>query len=329
MPSVQFNAVSKYYRGCKAVRGLNFTAASNRVTVILGPSGAGKTTILRLIAGFEKPDTGEILLNDLCVASKQHFVEPRKRKIGMVFQDLALWPHWTILKNITFVMEHEKHVRKEQTLAFLDMVNMRDKAYKYPGELSGGEKQRVAIVRALAAEPEILLLDEPFSNLEKSLRERLLEELKTLLAVKMPTVIYVTHNQEEGFSIADRVIIMKDGIVHQEGEKEEVYYNPHDVFTATFLGYKTFVTRVLPGLPDTKNIQSPNGKIFAYRPDDVTVLDQPGDWTVTGCTFKDGKWLSRAEHNNVTAYAHTQRFMEPGARISIQAIKQPSLVLNE
>ncbi len=330
MPSVEFKSISKKYKKLPVIKDLSFTAPADRITVILGPSGAGKTTVLRLIAGLERPESGELYFNDRLVSSRKNILEPRKRKIGIVFQDLALWPHWTNLQNIMFVINNRnRNTRKEKACKLLEMVHLKDKATKYPSELSGGEKQRIAIVRALASDPEILLLDEPFSNLEKSLRERLLEEFKLLISSRNITVIYVTHNQEEGFSIAEKVIILKDGTLHQEGDKEDVFFNPKDRFTAEFLGYRTFLPAPLTEKGFIQEYPAVNGKCFCYRSADICVQDtEKGSWQIVDSMFRNGSWISRLSLEDDIIYACTEKQLSRETKVKI-TIKRPPAIIDD
>jgi ABC-type Fe3+/spermidine/putrescine transport system ATPase subunit len=330
MPLIRFNKIQKKYKRSLIINDMSFSMPKGKITVILGPSGAGKTTILRLIAGLEKPNKGEIYFGDDVVSSPSYILEPRKREIGMVFQNLALWPHMIILQNIMFVMDEKNREMKEKKVHnLLEMVNLKHKAKKFPSELSGGEKQRVAIIRALASNPEILLLDEPFSNLEKSLRENLVEEFKMLISSLNLTVIYVTHNQEEGFSIAEKIIIIKDGLLHQEGDTESVYYNPRDLFTAEFLAYRTFLNAPLGGSEVEDKSLAQNVKIFAYRPEDLVLSEKKEKkWQVVNSIFKNGKWISKIKFENKVVYALSEKYHTHNSFVGIKVLRRPAIIIN-
>lgn len=224
-----------------AVDHLSLKVKDGEVVSLLGPSGCGKTTVLRSIAGLEDIDEGEIYLNGELVTapSKKIFISPEKRRLGLVFQSYALWPHMTVYKNVAYGLEvrkFSKHEIEKRVKAVLELVGLMGYEDRYPSQLSGGEQQRVALARNLAYEPEVLLLDEPLSNLDLKVRERMRSELRSLLKKIGITAIYVTHDQEEAFCISDRVIVMKNGKVMQEGKPFEIYENPANLFVAEFIG---------------------------------------------------------------------------------------------
>ena len=202
---------------------------------LLGPSGCGKTTTLRIIAGFEKPDRGEILFDGKLVND----LPPYERNIGIVFQDYALFPHMTVFKNVAFGLEMKKLPKGEierKVRWALELVGLIGFENRYPEQLSGGQQQRVALARALVVEPEVLLLDEPLSNLDAKIRERLRGEIKRIQRELGITTIYVTHDQEEAMAISDRIAVMNVGHVEQVGKPLELYYRPKTEFVARFLG---------------------------------------------------------------------------------------------
>lgn len=202
---------------------------------LLGPSGCGKTTTLRIIAGFEKPDRGEIYFDDTIMND----VPPYERNIGIVFQDYALFPHMTVYDNISFGLKLRKLPKGEirrRVLWALELVGLKGFEDRYPEQLSGGQQQRVALARALVIEPQLLLLDEPLSNLDAKIRERLRGEIKRIQKELGITTIYVTHDQEEAMAISDRIAVMSVGKIEQVGDPLDLYYNPKNEFVAQFLG---------------------------------------------------------------------------------------------
>jgi len=221
----------------QVIRNVSFEVAEGELVCLLGPSGSGKTTTLRLIAGFERPETGIIQLNGRTVSSKRNTLSPQKRNLGFLFQDYALFPHLTVAENISYGLsgQNKKEI-KEQTWEMLDQIGLIDHADKYPHELSGGEQQRVALARARAPQPSLLLLDEPFSGLDTSLRGKLRLETREILKTQGVTAIMVTHDPEEAMLMADRIVLMKNGNVVQTGTPEELYSKPIDPFTAGFFG---------------------------------------------------------------------------------------------
>jgi iron(III) transport system ATP-binding protein len=219
------------------IRGVSFDVAEGEVVCLLGPSGCGKTTTLRLIAGFEKPDTGTITIADQIVSSARQTVAPQKRGVGFLFQDYALFPHLTVLENIAYGLSHlNRQQAKERSCEVLSQIQMAHHADKYPHELSGGEQQRVALARARAPRPRLLLLDEPFSGLDTGLRNKLRRDTHDILKERGVTAIMVTHDPEEAMLMADRIILMRDGQIVQAGTPEELYTNPVDAFATEFFG---------------------------------------------------------------------------------------------
>ncbi|MFO7846137.1 MAG: ABC transporter ATP-binding protein [Balneolaceae bacterium] len=219
------------------VNQVSFHVGKDEIFALLGPSGCGKTTTLRLISGFEKPDSGSVMLNGELLSSPDQFVAPQKRGIGFVFQDYALFPHMTALENVAFGLtnlpKHKRNVFAEEVLCRTGMGKFKDRS---PAELSGGQQQRVALARAIAPEPELILLDEPFSNLDAMLRTVTRKEVRSIIKKARMSAILVTHDQEEALSFADRVGVMNDGRIEQIGTPEEVYYKPKTRFVAQFLG---------------------------------------------------------------------------------------------
>ncbi|AHF80993.1 ABC transporter ATP-binding protein [Thermococcus paralvinellae] len=215
-------------------------AKEGEFLTLLGPSGCGKTTTLRIIAGFEKPDRGEVLFN----SKVMNEIPPYERNIGIVFQDYALFPHMTVFKNIAFGLELRKLPREEiekKVRWALKLVGLEGFENRYPEQLSGGQQQRVALARALVIEPEVLLLDEPLSNLDAKIRERLRGEIKRIQKELSITTIYVTHDQEEAMAISDRIAVMNDGRIEQVGKPLELYYTPKTEFVAKFLGLSNII----------------------------------------------------------------------------------------
>jgi iron(III) transport system ATP-binding protein len=217
----------------------NFSLRLNKgqIACLLGPSGCGKTTVLRCISGFEKINAGEILLKEKSVSSAQTTLPPEQRNIGMVFQDYALFPHLTVEKNIAFGLRKFSETEKQSRVnELLDVISLKKFAAKYPHELSGGQQQRVALARALAPKPDVLLLDEPFSNLDVELRQRLSLEVRDILKQMQTTAILVTHDQNEAFALADEIGVMNNGRIEQWDSAYNLYHRPATRFVADFIG---------------------------------------------------------------------------------------------
>jgi iron(III) transport system ATP-binding protein len=250
---VRAEGVSKQFGPTPAVVDASLCVDRGEVVALLGPSGCGKTTLLRLIAGFETPDAGAVDVAGRRVAGHGTWVPPEKRRVGMMFQDYALFPHLTVAENIGFGVDRRRRgtrVREVSTRVGLEGLERR-----YPHELSGGQQQRVALARALAPEPELVLLDEPWSNVDPSLRSSLRDEIVALLRTLDVTTVLVTHDREEAFSIADRIALMRDGTVVQEGSPEVLYLSPASRWTAEFIGAGNF----LPGLVHDGLVETPLG----------------------------------------------------------------------
>lgn len=223
--------------GQKIIRDLSFTVEDGDLVCLLGPSGCGKTTTLRIIAGFERPDNGSLAINDQIVSDKNQILPPHKRDIGYLFQDFALFPHLTVRENIGFGLKNRKSKAAQARIEeVLEQVRLTDHADKFPHMLSGGQQQRVALGRALAPSPKLLLLDEPFSGLDTSLRDQIRDETLFILKNLGVTTLMVTHDPEEAMLLADQIILMREGQVVQAGSPEDLYLNPSDAFTVEFFG---------------------------------------------------------------------------------------------
>ena len=229
--AIDATGVRKAFGGVVALRDASLTVERGQLVALLGPSGSGKTTMLRVIAGLEVPDQGVVSIGGRTVVGPSTWVEPERRHVGMVFQDGALFPHLSVAANVAFGEPATGRVE-----ACLELVGLADRARSYPHELSGGERQRVALARALAPEPEVVLLDEPFAALDASLRTSLREEVATILRDAGTSALFVTHDQEEALSLADVVVVMRDGAVEQIGSPEELYEHPASRWVAEFVG---------------------------------------------------------------------------------------------
>ena len=230
-PAIEVHALARSFGGRAAVDGVDLRLEQGGFLAVLGPSGSGKTTLLRLIAGFERPDAGSIRIGGRTVAGERGWVEPEARRVGMVFQQGALFPHLTVAGNVGFGATRPERVRE-----CLELVGLDRRAADYPHELSGGERQRVALARALAADPAVVLLDEPFSALDAGLRERLREDVAAILRAAGTSTLLVTHDQSEALSLADTVAVLREGRLEQVGTPEAVYERPSSHWVADFLG---------------------------------------------------------------------------------------------
>jgi iron(III) transport system ATP-binding protein len=240
---LELREVSHAYDNRQVLANIGFMVEKGMIACLLGSSGCGKTTVLRCIAGFEPVNSGEVLLNGQLMSKKGYTIAAEKRRIGMVFQDYALFPHLTVARNIGFGLHHENPGRRGARVAeLLEIVGLEQVANQYPHELSGGQQQRVALARALAPRPDLLLLDEPFSNLDVEMRERLSIEVRDILKQQNSTAILVTHDQHEAFNIADEIGLMDEGRIAQWDTPYKLYHEPASRYVADFIGQGLFLS---------------------------------------------------------------------------------------
>ncbi len=316
---------------------VSFAVKPGEIFGLLGPSGCGKTTTLRMIAGFETPDEGDIHLGGQCLLA----MPTERRRIGIVFQDYALFPHLSVLKNVMFGLHRMKApARRDRAIEVLSLVGLSGYESRMPDELSGGQQQRVALARAVAAEPELILLDEPFSNLDAALREQTRSEVRSLLKKTGMSAILVTHDQEEALSVSDRIGVMRDGHIEQIGPSEEVYHRPHSCFVAQFLGR----TNVLLGHGHGSYADTPLGALkltesrfgpvlLSLRPEHVepaTANNGDAHGVVTAREFKGHDITYKVQVGGTEYLAHTEytRYFAPGESVRLVA-REPAVVLHE
>jgi iron(III) transport system ATP-binding protein len=267
------------YGDMPVIRGLNFSLGQGEIGCLLGASGCGKTTALRAVAGFESIDEGEIHVGGRLVSSPGRMTPPEKRSVGMVFQDHALFPHLTVAGNVSFGLRRlSAEQRRDRIQSLLELTGLSGLDERFPHELSGGQQQRVALARALAPEPSVLLMDEPFSNLDTRLRRRMGEEVRGMLKARGTTTLLVTHDQQEAFALADRIGLLKDGRMLQWDSPYQLYHRPASRYVAAFTGRGSYLVAKVQGedlihalgrspLPEER----PRGEEVALliRPDDI------------------------------------------------------------
>lgn len=250
MAFIEIKNLFKKFGNVIAINHVNLEVKKGEILTLLGPSGCGKTTTLRCIAGLEKPDSGDVLIDGKPMFS-QGFVPPAKREIGMVFQNYAVWPHMRVFDNIAYGLKLQKlpsAIIKQKVAEILASVDLSGLEERYPGQLSGGQQQRVALARALIRNPKVLLLDEPLSNLDAKLREKMRFEIKSLVRRMNITTLYVTHDQAEAMVISDRIAVMDKGNIVQVGSPEEIYKKPASRFVADFIGTTNFIAGEITAL---------------------------------------------------------------------------------
>lgn len=282
----------KIFEENRGIEKIDFSIEKGELISLLGPSGCGKTTLLNIIGGFLKPDNGKIYLEDRDITD----IPPEKRDISTVFQSYALFPHMNVLENIKYGLKYKKLTKKEQNelaLEYLKIVGLDGYEKKSIQELSGGQQQRVALARALVLYPKILLLDEPFSNLDAKLKISMREELKELQKNLKISMIFVTHDQEEALSISDKVVVMNNGRIEQIGTPEEIYYSPINEYVANFIGKSNFILK--------------DGAKKLIRPENIKIeKNQKGNWEVINKEFMGAYTILKIKNETEEIYVNIQ-----------------------
>jgi len=292
---LELDEVTKLFGPECAVDELSLSVREGELLTLLGPSGCGKTTTLRMLAGLERPDGGEVRLNGRVIADGDGtFRKPEHRDVGIVFQDFALFPHLTVAENVAFgLQDRDDAATSERVDELLELVGLEAQRDSKPAQLSGGQQQRVALARSLAPEPSVILLDEPFSNLDVRLREQMREEVRAILKEAGVTAVSVTHDQEEALSISDRVAVMHEGDVEQAGTPEKVFQHPESRFVASFLGQASFLAGAFArGAVETALGEFPasmvEGLSTAYENAEIDLLVRPDDLRATPVESETG-----------------------------------------
>ncbi len=308
---VYLNNVTKTYnhRGSPAVNNISFTVEHGEILSLLGPSGCGKTTTLRLLAGFEALDNGFIYFDEKLIASANLTLPPEERNIGMVFQDYALFPHLNVFENITFGIR-DKKIKQQTCERLLRLINLTGLEKRYPHELSGGQQQRIALARALSTKPKLILMDEPFSNLDTSLKKQMRDEIKRIVKDSGVSAVMVTHDPEDALVMADKIIIMKNGVIEQQGLPHELYKRPATEFVARFLGEANI-------LDISSFKESATGKVV-IRPEDIC-LSKEG---IYECVVEKNQYLGNRvevallyQNQTILAKAPNTLVVEKGQRV--------------
>jgi putative spermidine/putrescine transport system ATP-binding protein len=330
MAFLELASLSKQFGSSIAVDSINLSVERGEFLTLLGPSGCGKTTILRMVAGFETPSNGTILLDGEDITYRL----ASKRPMGMVFQSYALFPHMTAEQNIAFgmsVRRQPKAVIMRRCGELLEMVGLSDKGRSYPHQLSGGQQQRIAIARALAVEPKVLLLDEPLSALDAKVRVALRDEIRRIQQQLKMTAIYVTHDQEEALAISDRIAVMAKGKIEQLDQPEEIYSNPRTVFTATFVGtsnrFNGVLTSAAEGLCQVENqvLHIPSQQDL-HDGDQVLVMVRPEEVTISKNDAASDGYNSNGSGNHIVGTIQLRAFLGPFIRFHVQVNSEMTLI---
>jgi iron(III) transport system ATP-binding protein len=340
---LELDGVAKSYEGEFAVEDLSLAVQDGELLTLLGPSGCGKTTTLRLLAGLETPTEGTIRIDGEVVATPEHAVPPEERSVGMVFQDFALFSHLSVRENVAFGLTEGEAVASDRVEELLDLVGLAGMGERSPDQLSGGQQQRVALARSLAPEPDVLLLDEPFSNLDVRLRVEMREEVTRILSEAGVTAVSVTHDQEEALSISDRVGIMNDGALAQVGSPGSVFQHPASRFVASFLGQAGFLSGTVESGAVRTEIGALDRSVFdgldrspgttvdvLVRPDDLQVNapDGAGDGEIVRRQYTGPTFIYHVELDNGDRvrcmHNHDEKF-PVGARVEVQVVSDHAL----
>ncbi|PJG58093.1 ABC transporter ATP-binding protein [Aeromonas cavernicola] len=272
MSCLQVENVSCRYNGRDVLEQLSLTVADNEIVCLLGASGCGKTTLLKAIAGLQPLANGVIRLGSTLLDGPETNVPPEARQIGMIFQDYALFPHLTVAENVGFgLTQSDRPARQHQVNQALALVNLEGLGERYPHQLSGGQQQRVAIARALVCKPKLMLLDEPFSNIDTQVRMKLILEIRTLLKQQGIGAIFVSHSKEEAFAFADRLALFRAGHIEQVGQPEQLYRRPQNRFVAEFLGGVNYLTATVV---DSHCVQTALGRVCGSEPHGRAIGEQ-------------------------------------------------------
>jgi iron(III) transport system ATP-binding protein len=331
---VVVTGLAKSFGETSVLRGVDLAVPAGTLVALLGPSGCGKTTLLRSVAGLERPDSGEIRVGERVLAGSGVHVAPERRRIGMVFQDAALFPHLSVARNVAYGLQRRAPDRAQRVAEALELVGLAGYGERMPGTLSGGQLQRVAIARALAPRPSVILLDEPFSNLDAPLRAELRLEVRRVLTAIDATALFVTHDQEEAFLVGDQVAVMRDGAVAQQGAPTELYELPASRSVAEFIGDANFVPGVAVGGDADTALGTVPLHARAHGPVEVMIRPErlvasPGDDAVIERIEyygHDAVYLARLDDGTIVrSRVIGAPVLSPGDRVALEFTGSPTM----
>lgn len=332
-----------HYDNQVVIDDLSLALESNEIIALLGPSGCGKTTLLRTIAGLQAVQAGEIFLGDKLVSSSATMLASEKRNIGMIFQDYALFPHLTVAQNIAFGLNKlDKAIANERVDAMLKLVRLENFSQRYPHEISGGQQQRVAIARALAYQPDIMLLDEPFSNIDSQSRSEIMVEIRQILKEQQVPAVFVTHSKDEAFAFADKLAIFNQGKIEQIGTAQELYERPNSPYVANFMGKANYVaitavngksvsTQLGDILVDTSD--KANHSLAMLRPEQLQ-LEQNENSTllIKNSIFCGSYWLHRiidSEQPSFSIDVHSKLNYPADSQVAVNVVPHQVITFNQ
>lgn len=334
MTKLVINNLACQYNDQQVIDNLSLVLENNEIIALLGPSGCGKTTLLRTIAGLQSVQGGEIYLGDKLVSSADTMLESEKRNIGMIFQDYALFPHLSVAQNIGFGLSKlDKSVAAERVEAMLKLVKLSGFSERFPHEISGGQQQRVAIARALAYQPDIMLLDEPFSNIDSQSRSEIMMEIRHILKEQDVPAVFVTHSKDEAFAFADKLAIFNQGKIEQIGTAQELYQNPASPYVANFMGKANYIgisringqsiTTALGDIEVNTALKECHG-IAMLRPEHLALeADPSSSLLITNSFFCGSHWVHRVQDNSndaLTIEVHSKLTYPLGSCVNVSVV---------
>lgn len=320
VPALTVRAATKYYDSVAALDGIDITLGTVELLALVGPSGCGKSTLLRSIAGLEHLDEGSIAISGTTVDDSRRRLPPEKRHVGLVFQDHSLFPHLSVADNVAFgIRDSTRRDVRDRVAAALEVVELATYGDRFPHELSGGERQRAALARALAPEPSLMLLDEPFANLDPNLRGQLRSHVAAALVRTGTPAIFVTHDQQEALALGDRVAVMRSGRIEHLASPAEVFHKPQNRFVGAFMGEASFLEISDRGEGSHTFLGPVNTKphtnvdlVAMVRPDDITfVADVEGNARMAAIEFRGGSWACTIELDDGELLLSTRSHLEP------------------